>query len=118
MKLLTEKLEGAALDWAVAECEGLKVRIPAWAETPYVVVLSPRGEIIYSPSSSWALVGPIIEREKLAVVCRAGGYWLAYTFDGAEFEGTGPTPLLAAMRCYVMSKLGDEVDVPDELVGG
>jgi hypothetical protein len=28
----------------------------------------------------------------------------------------GPTPLVAAMRCYVASQLGDEVDVPDELV--
>ena len=28
----------------------------------------------------------------------------------------GPTPLVATMRCYVASKLGDEVDVPDELV--
>jgi hypothetical protein len=28
----------------------------------------------------------------------------------------GPTPLIAAMRCYVASKLGDEVEVPDELL--
>jgi hypothetical protein len=30
-------------------------------------------------------------------------------------EGEGPTPLIAAMRCYVQSRLGDEVDVPKEL---
>jgi len=29
----------------------------------------------------------------------------------------GPTPLVAAMRCFVTSKLGAEVDVPDELLG-
>lgn len=29
--------------------------------------------------------------------------------------GNGPTPLISAMRCYVAFKLGDEVDVPDEL---
>ena len=28
----------------------------------------------------------------------------------------GPTPLIAAMRCVVAVNLGDEVDVPDELV--
>lgn len=28
----------------------------------------------------------------------------------------GPTMLIAGLRCYVASKLGDEVDVPDELV--
>jgi len=27
----------------------------------------------------------------------------------------GPTPLIAAMRCFVASKLGEEVDVPQEL---
>ena len=31
--------------------------------------------------------------------------------------GYGPTPLIAAMRCYVASKLGDEVEVPVELLG-
>lgn len=31
-------------------------------------------------------------------------------------EGYGPTPLIAAMRCFVASKLGDEVEVPDELL--
>ena len=28
----------------------------------------------------------------------------------------GPTPLIAAMRCYVASKLGDDVDIPEELL--
>jgi hypothetical protein len=32
----------------------------------------------------------------------------SYTLDG-------PTPLIAAMRCYVASKLGDEVELPEEL---
>jgi hypothetical protein len=31
-------------------------------------------------------------------------------------EATGDTALEAAMRCYVASKLGDEVDIPDVLV--
>lgn len=30
-------------------------------------------------------------------------------------ELTGPTPLIAAMRCYTKSKLGDEVEAPDTL---
>lgn len=29
----------------------------------------------------------------------------------------GPTALIAAMRCYVASKLGEEVEIPDELTG-
>ena len=35
--------------------------------------------------------------------------------DMPLWQEHGPTPLIAAMRCYVASKLGDEVDVPDEL---
>jgi hypothetical protein len=27
----------------------------------------------------------------------------------------GPTPLFAAMRCYVASKLGDNIEIPEEL---
>jgi hypothetical protein len=66
-------------------------------------------------SIDWSLGGPLVEQEKIATVYRAGEYWLSYTFDGAEFEGTGPTPLIAAMRCYVASKLGEEIEIPEEL---
>jgi hypothetical protein len=32
------------------------------------------------------------------------------------FNGYGITPLIAAMRCYVASKLGDEVEIPAGLL--
>ena len=32
-----------------------------------------------------------------------------------DTESFGPTPLIAAMRCYVTSKLGDEVEIPEAL---
>ena len=35
--------------------------------------------------------------------------------DKGKYRAYGPTPLIAAMRRYVASKLGDEVDVPEEL---
>jgi hypothetical protein len=45
--------------------------------------------------------------------------WSAESFNGEGIDvahiGFGPTPLIAAMRCYVASKLGDEVEVPNEL---
>lgn len=28
----------------------------------------------------------------------------------------GPTPLIAAMRCFVASRLGDEIEIPEELL--
>lgn len=34
---------------------------------------------------------------------------------GPALDWDGPTPLVAAMRCLVASRLGDEVEIPDEL---
>ena len=41
--------------------------------------------------------------------------WLAY-IDHTPAHAEGKTPLIAAMRCYVESKLGSEVDIPEELL--
>lgn len=66
-------------------------------------------------SITWALAGPIIERESICISpfgpSREG--WDSYQ-DNHHAEG--PTPLIAAMRCYVASKLGNEVEIPKELM--
>lgn len=136
----TSELTGAALDWAVAKAEGkalvffddyFRHMSSAAGHSPVRTdqhlafqplsgkhgVLVGRGFVQEIPaySTDREQGGQIIEREKIGTVYRAGEYWLAYTFDGAEFEGIGPTPLIAAMRCYVASKLGDEVEIPEEL---
>jgi hypothetical protein len=110
----TSELTGVALDWAVAKCEGLMLgQIAIDGVT--------RG--FFSPSTDWAQGGPIIEREGVCMVFSpkdARGAWYAVMgknrFLSPDFEGSGPIPLIAAMRCYVASKLGDEVEVPDELL--
>ena len=86
-------------------------------------------------SSKWEAGGPIIEREKLTVAYTSDALpngvpvgWVAvhperyvkFDDDGDVSEwhtpdAYGPTPLIAAMRCYVASKLGDEVEIPKEL---
>jgi hypothetical protein len=114
----TSKLIGLALDWAVAKYEYQNASPDEFFEfmhTPYIRDESTGNRIPFTPSTNWSQSGPIIEREHIATVYRAGKYWLAYTFDGAKFEGIGPTPLIAAMRCYIASKLGNEVEIPDEL---
>ena len=67
-------------------------------------------------STRWNAGGPIIEREKIGVgyTTEGGATWLAAKTDD-PFYISGPTPLVAAMRCYVASKLGDTVDIPEEL---
>ena len=80
-----------------------------------------RGEtVLLRYSTDWAQAGPIIERERLSIIPR-DGYWEAYYHDnlfkddGSDYFQKGDTPLIAAMRCYVASKLGDEVELPEEL---
>jgi hypothetical protein len=106
MKIKTSELTGAALDWAVAECAG------------YRLDLVPEGS--YTPSTNWSQGGPIIEREGIGLDQYADyPRWQAFTPAPEQQSGqavcTGPTPLIAAMRCYCASKLGHEVDVSDEL---
>ena len=65
-------------------------------------------------STSWQEGGPIIERGKLDVMW-CGDRWCAYAMTPDKHDCYGPTPLIAAMRCFVASRLGDEVEVPEEL---
>lgn len=105
------ELQGAALDWAVAKCEGEEVRlVKGQLETLWT-------ENGWKPSTDWAQGGPIIDREKLTVGYANidGGFWTARTTDYPPQYIRGTTPLIAAMRCYVASKLGDEVEIPEEL---
>jgi len=92
------------LDSAVAFCEGDEPLKVGGMGLPY--------------STDWLLGGPIIEREKIGIECDDQGIWFASYDLSADiaFGATGITPLIAAMRCYVASKLGDEVDVPVELL--
>jgi hypothetical protein len=72
----------------------------------------------FNPSTDWRQGGPIIERERITIDAREHGQlWLAHSRLVGQDGITGPTPLIAAMRCYVASKLGDEIDVPNELTG-
>ena len=108
----TSELSGAALDWAVTHAN-------------YEI----NGAHIWNTencnySTDWALAGPIIEREGIAVDCeRSSGRvsgWVACNEVAGDDNWDanvhyGPTPLIAAMRCYVASKLGNDIDIPEEL---
>ena len=110
----TSELQGAALDWAVAKADGLEfvvmdggVFIPDWegVDDPYK----------YQPSTIWDDGGPIIDRENIEVFSR-NEMWFAYSSLSVPQDFHGDTPLIAAMRCFVASQLGDEVSIPEELL--
>jgi hypothetical protein len=114
-------LSGAALDWAVANCEGRK---PMYYNGIVRATASPRypdSAPMFGPelnySTDWSQGGPIIERYGISV-CEGspvnGLEWMACD-RGSTYIQHGSTYLIAAMRCYVAGKLGDEVEIPDEL---
>lgn len=137
----TNELTGHALNWAVAMAEGDKVFRPRlgrpsnWDKEAYlkdgsddrwvVRVENPKVahfvDWTYNPSGDWMQGGPIIERQRIGVVTSPddANVWIGSMFEPDwKFNRTGPTPLIAAMRCYVASKLGDEVEIPAELTQG
>lgn len=108
----TSELIGPALDWAVANCEELVSINTKNLFEPWYLLRD------YTPSNDWAQGGPIIEREGIQIQKHLSG-WVALP-EGAEFSEEnyqeGETPLIAAMRCFVASKLGEEVEIPAELL--
>lgn len=124
----TNELTGPALDWAVAKCEEREGQAYLRGGKLYEPL---RGEFLCY-STDWAQGGPIIGRERIAV---APFYrtWVAASFveelvhdsDGdcmvvamwkSEPHFYGSNPLIAAMRCLVASKMGDNIDIPKELI--
>lgn len=111
----TNELIGPALDWAVAQCEGYAYKTGSLTRnSPFDDgALEHIWHRNYKPSTDWEQGGPIIERERITIDAgQHGALWIARK---GVHECIGPTPLIAAMRCYVASKLGDTVDVPPEL---
>jgi hypothetical protein len=110
----TSELTGAALDWAVSlidEPEACKYGAQDWREQRTRTVKN--GEYVYRYHQSWAQGGPIIERERFEFRQAKTGMLASYQGGQTWF---GPTPLIAAMRCYVASKLGDNINIPEELL--
>ena len=104
------ELSGVALDWAVAKCEGLLAF--GYRKTDRFIIELSDGEFEeFCPSTDWAEGGPIIEREELSRLrCYGTNQWECLN---GEIVCEGATPLIAAMRCYVASKLGEEITVPE-----
>lgn len=140
MKVKVSDLTGAALDYAVAVCEGFEYE---WQAASKACCSKANYSI------DWSQGGPIIEREGITIVRCDDDYetdkkgyctnkripvWAAsigqkslqyssfyqddsnpqYEIPDSECK-CGPTPLIAAMRCYVASEMGEEIEIPEEL---
>jgi hypothetical protein len=124
MKVKTSELTGAALDWAVARCEGVKTWIATGNQYPHLLRIVGRSSENYCPSFEWSQGGPIIEREKIELTFGDSDFedwsadisWHQTQLSDYEYQMCGPTVLIAAMRCWVASSLGNEVEVPAGLL--
>ena len=115
MKIKTNEASDVVLDGMVAKCEGKNGVLHDDGITRCIVIATASGVYkgTWKPSFNWSQGGPIIERENIALYPHGDGTYEAEVFLNPK-RGAGPTPLIAAMRCYVASKLGEEVEVPDE----
>lgn len=119
MKIKTEELSGKALDWAVATSQGWLAdeENGDWIFHCAAIVSIER----YAPSVDWAHGGPLIE-QRIGLSMRDDDKDESERFYAEAWCGNtnayanGPTPLIAGMRAIVTAKLGEEVDVPDELI--
>lgn len=142
----TSELTGAALDWAVGECLRPSLKTPDRLRIATFGPLLGKGYLYpcwgtrkYAPSEDPKEGHLIIEREGIALR-RSRGIWYAmmsedlgdgehhaswteFSWHGRKTtEGPrrvrfqGPTALIAALRCYVASKMGDPVQVPPKLL--
>lgn len=109
------------IDWLVAQCEGLNpntdperrrqfVGYPGFAEA------NGFGYGIKHYSSDWSHGGPIITREKISIRQWVDVPVVNAYMPNSDWSFDAASPLTAAMRCYVASKLGDIVEVPEELL--
>jgi len=130
MKYKVSELEGALLDAAVANAQGWEWHVTADRSTCYAA----GGPFVcgdaYRPSTNADDGFEIIERERIGTSCDksagpsdpaddgSGFFWTAEVGPGAfnddgetRTSAFGPTLLIAAMRAYVASKFGEEVEL-------
>ena len=147
MNLVTRpvaELEGPALDWAVAQVEGLPAAV--YPAPPHYVYIDAAGNGCgpYHPSHNWCQGGPLIEKHGIAMRQDKNNVWYAmkstalgsgeraqwveFSYRGGERYGPasyevrprrqrfkGETALIAACRAIVASQLGATVQIPEEL---
>lgn len=116
----THELTGPTLDWAVqkilfAQQDYVK---------PWVLERHAAGDPRGSASTDWSQGGPIIEREGIDLFTARNqdgqvARWIAYIANSETsygyFSADGTTPLVAAMRCFCLAVLGEEVEVPEKI---
>lgn len=122
IEVKTADLVGHALDWAVAQAEGLEVFLvgPQY-NVPWRVFWKKRGQalewdVLYNPHDDWGLGGKLIEKYRVGFGLYSDYFFAVTGLDDLPGDADGSTHLVAACRAIVAAKLGDTVQVPKELM--
>jgi hypothetical protein len=106
MKVKTSNLKGAALDWAVF--------LASYGRAP-----NPTRCVEFS--TDWAQGGPILTKARISRTIDHSGLWVAYWADGYDDSDESKKwmhcdrdELVAGLRCFVASELGDTVEIPND----
>lgn len=142
IEVRTENLSEAALDYAAAQVAGVPFfRMGAgWPGNSEVNEAARLGPVIimdlmnklrfeagscfvaWSPSTEWSQAGVLVERLEVTIYAarhmwkKADGWGAQIYIANHPLILRGETPLIAACRAIVASKLGDTVKIPKELV--
>jgi hypothetical protein len=124
MKIKVSEASGPVLDWMVAEAKGIEVIYHDDGITRCVMRKGDRGQYAgrFAPTTDWSQGGPLLSEEGISRTTDHSGLWIAYWTDGYTKGDEGKrwmqchrSELVAGLRCFVASKLGETVEVPEEL---
>ena len=123
MKIRVSGTTRPQLDWLVAKVMGFEAVTRGRLGSAYCWDAWGR-PIEFLPTTDWNIGGPILTEARISRTIDHSGLWVAYWTDGyGEGDDTNKwmqcdrSELVAGLRCLVASKLGIEVEVPDELGG-
>ena len=124
MKINVNKLTLPQLNWAVAKCENNLGDIEGVFDGVLYLYDDKEHQSDYpvNYTGDWEQGGRIIEQEEIEVSCDMSHQWRArpwgygYAINNPHLIQSGDTFLIAGMKCYVVSQLGKEIEIPEELV--
>jgi len=100
-------LSDKQLDWAVAVALGVNDPMA------YVTIGN------FHPTTDWAQTGSIIATYHISLSIKHDGWWLAQIYDindDGHYLVCEHDPILAALKCFVLSKWTSELNPPTELL--
>lgn len=136
----TSELIDKSLDWVIAKllnlpiCRdpmGFAADAPGSLEAGWWIWETPSGSkpsrfqrigVDFSPRTNWQQAGEVFMLEDIGFllidgVWHAGIGWEFFQSEAfAHHRQTGPTQLVAALRCFISKRIGEQVEVPDDLL--